>query len=362
MFARMEASPEELIDDAEAIGKLELVSGPEPVLRSQAWTFTYPAQEHKISRGEVIDPATGFDAGDVIELDREARLLVLKRGPKLADVPLPTALAPGRPYRTDAQEDALMRIGRSLLAGDRRYPALESVLRRVPHPGPIQTNDLDELERLLLALDGGHLFIQGPPGSGKTWTGGRLIARLLAAGKRVGVASTSHKAIHKLLDEVEAGADELGLDLTRLQEGERRQPRVVLRERADRELAPTPRTASAGRSRRGRPGSSQIRASTGTLDYLFVDEGGQVSLADALAMGTCARNLVLIGDPMQLGQVLQGTHPEGAGASVLEHLLGTRRRSPRIAASSSSGRSGSTRTSTATSRRRSTRGGSSPTR
>ena len=46
-------------------------------------------------------------------------------------------------------------------------------------------------------------MIQGPPGSGKTWTSGRLIARLLAHGKRVGVASTSHKAIHKLLDEVE---------------------------------------------------------------------------------------------------------------------------------------------------------------
>ncbi len=109
------------------------------------------------------------------------------------------------------------------------------MLRRTPHPSSVQTNDLDELERFLLSLDGGHLFVQGPPGSGKTWTGGRLVARLLAAGKRVGVASTSHKAIHKLLDEVEAGADELGLDLARLQEGERRQPGVVLRERPDRE-------------------------------------------------------------------------------------------------------------------------------
>jgi uncharacterized protein len=60
----------------------------------------------------------------------------------------------------------------------------------------------------------------------------------------------------------------------------------------------------------------------GALDYLFIDEAGQVSLADALAMGTCARNVVLLGDPNQLGQVLQGTHPEGSNASVLEHLLG----------------------------------------
>ena len=62
-----------------------------------------------------------------------------------------------------------------------------------------------------------------------------------------------------------------------------------------------------------RHGSSAIPTTTRTLDYLFIDEAGQVSLADALAMGTCARNLVLIGDPLQLAQVLQGTHPDGAG-------------------------------------------------
>ncbi len=59
------------------------------------------------------------------------------------------------------------------------------------------------------------------------------------------------------------------------------------------------------------------------LDYLVIDEAGQVALADALAMGTCAHNLILLGDPLQLAQVSQGTHPPGAGVSVLEHLLGT---------------------------------------
>ena len=39
-------------------------------------------------------------------------------------------------------------------------------------------------------------------------------------------------------------------------------------------------------------------------------------------MGTAARNIVLLGDPLQLAQVSQGTHPEGTGHSVLEHLLG----------------------------------------
>jgi superfamily I DNA and/or RNA helicase len=59
-----------------------------------------------------------------------------------------------------------------------------------------------------------------------------------------------------------------------------------------------------------------------SLDYLFIDEAGQVSLADALAMGTAARNLVLVGDPQQLDQVIQGTHPAGTDASVLKWLIG----------------------------------------
>ena len=67
------------------------------------------------------------------------------------------------------------------------------------------------MKELVLSLDGRHLVIQGPPGSGKTWTSGRLIAHLLAHGKRVGVASTSHKAIHNLLDAVEEAAAESGV-------------------------------------------------------------------------------------------------------------------------------------------------------
>ena len=67
------------------------------------------------------------------------------------------------------------------------------------------------MKELVLGLDDRHLVIQGPPGSGKTWTSGRLIAHLLANGKTVGVASTSHKAIHNLLDAVVEAAGEIGI-------------------------------------------------------------------------------------------------------------------------------------------------------
>ena len=117
-FDRVEKTAEELVEDSESIGRLARVSGPESVKRSKAYVLTFPAQEHKLGQGQdVLDPATRTGAGEILELDREARRLVLKRGPSLEDVPLPEALIPGEPYRTPDQEDALQRLGRSLLAG-----------------------------------------------------------------------------------------------------------------------------------------------------------------------------------------------------------------------------------------------------
>jgi uncharacterized protein len=58
------------------------------------------------------------------------------------------------------------------------------------------------------------------------------------------------------------------------------------------------------------------------LDYLFVDEAGQVSLADIVATGLSAKNIVLVGDQMQLGQPTKGKHPGGSGVSGLDYLMG----------------------------------------
>src|SRR5204862_3704552 len=61
---------------------------------------------------------------------------------------------------------------------------------------------------------------------------------------------------------------------------------------------------------------------TNSVDVLFVDEAGQKSLADVLAVSGATTQLVLLGDPQQLAQPSKGSHPEGAELSALEHLLG----------------------------------------
>ena len=62
-------------------------------------------------------------------------------------------------------------------------------------------------------------------------------------------------------------------------------------------------------------------SAVGLVDYLFVDEAGQVSVANLMGMSPSTRNIVLLGDQMQLGQPTQGSHPGESGLSTLQYLL-----------------------------------------
>ena len=182
--------------------------------------------------------------------------------------------------------------------------------------------------RLALALDGGVLPIQGPPGSGKTYTGARMIAAIANAGLRVGVTANSHKVIRNLLDEVCRAADEIGVDLTCIQK---------VPDRADDE----PRlqfTTDNAVCFSALQSDCQVAGGTAWLwarpdardavDVLFVDEAAQMSLANVLAVSQAAKTVVLLGDPQQLDQPTQGSHPEGVDTSALDHILEGRQTIP----------------------------------
>ena len=327
-FARGEMTPDELVEDSESVGQLEPDGSVEKVARSQAYGMRFPVQQHKLDVGdEVFDPKTLDGAGEIHEVDSVAGTLKLKRGPKFEDVPLPEGLIPGGAWNTKAQQKALMRAGRSLAAGDGRYPHLERLLRREPPLGGerVQREGLDAIRELVRDLEGSYLFIQGPPGSGKTWTGARLITYLVdECDKRVGVASQSHKAIHKLLSEIEDDARARGISFRGLKKSSGGGETVWDTDFFD---STENNAAFVDADHDVFAGTGWLFAREeldGALDYLFIDEAGQTSLADALALGTCARTLVLLGDPVQLAQVTQAIHPGEAGNSVLAHLLGER--------------------------------------
>lgn len=336
-YERLDAEPEELLEDSEAIAMLivDERAEPRPEKQSTVHRLSFPEQETKLGPGSAVrDPADGESPGSVVAMDADEGWLELKRGPSKEGRPLPRALIPAGPIPTPEQQAALRRLAAAVIAdGGSSYQAAAGILRResprladrpagaaIDHEGM----ELEELKGIVASLDRSHLFIQGPPGSGKTYTGARLIVDLIARGKRVGVTATSHQAIHNLLAEVEEVAVEQGFSFRgakKCNRGDRPSefasrhgliesvPENV--ELNDPELSLTAGTAW-----------HYSREDTARLDYLFIDEAGQISLADALAMATAADNVVLLGDPQQLPHVSQATHPEGSSLSVLEHLLG----------------------------------------
>lgn len=343
-FNRCTFDQDELIADPDCLGGLVPVgSGPVRMeRRSAVWAFGFPPQEHKFRpRADALDPATGRPAGQILVLDDERATLELKRGPSLASIPLPAGLIPGTPLKTDAQKGALRRLADEVAATGShgaRFAALRDILFLRPprlvdraQGSPLQDEaqavSVEDARRLCTALDDSYLVVQGPPGSGKTYMGGRLIATLLSRGKKVGVAALSHKAIHKLLEEVEdvilSGEVPVG-PFRGLKKSSPDHPDSEFPSRTGFIGTSAENAAFADPSIDLMAGTAWLFSRPeleGRLDYLFIDEAGQISLADALAMGTAARNLVLLGDPQQLPQVSQGVHPGRSGASVLEHLL-----------------------------------------
>jgi len=339
-FERLKKSQQELVDeDAEALAGL-FDSGAErrEVKRSQIYRLGFPTQESKIGPPSAVDWDTGKPV-NVVSVSDAGNFVEISRGKARAGEPLPTALIPGGPIATEPQRAALRRFSAAMIGDglDRatRYRAARDILMRKPArvkgivPGAtLQTGsfDLEQTKRVVGDLDESTLFIQGPPGSGKTYNGAQLILHLIGQGKRIGVSSNSHKAIHNLLEEIESFADELGVSFRGLK-------RCSGEDSTFRSKRDDPLIESSSQSGDFPPGPGiQLVAGTAwlfareemdsTLDYLFIDEAGQISLADAIAMATSARNVVLLGDPLQLAQVSQGVHPGGAGCSVLAHLLG----------------------------------------
>jgi RNase_H superfamily len=178
-FRRHTMTDDELVDDGEAIGCLEH-DGAAPFdlstlnrrARSHEWTLRIPAQQHHFDESDhAEDPREGGTAWTVSAIDNATGTIRLRRGNKLLHAALPSSIVPGSPFPTSKQRAALRRSAASVLAGDRRYPHLERLLRREPPLGgeSLQRRKLADQRALLDRLEGSYLVVQGPPGSGKTY-------------------------------------------------------------------------------------------------------------------------------------------------------------------------------------------------
>jgi predicted RecB family nuclease len=333
----LEADEADRLANPSVITGLELVEicPPEGKQRAGRAVFRFPAQElspevqsgkHAVFMYPIGDDGVVSFSADRIDVD--ARELVVAWADKLADAPIPAAVVVNDWVSPRPKPAALKDYARRVLDGTELVSdAVRATLLRRELPrfnagaGPTDgtfTAELDEIVRVAPHLNRSYLAVQGPPGTGKTYTGSRVIGELLERGRKVGVTAFSHAAIDNLVREV--------LKV---------RPSVrVLRQGATPE-DPAKRIAGAtydGNGDKWKKGSYDLLAGTSwmfsndkatdVLDVLVIDEAGQMGLADALAAMGSARNVILLGDPLQLAQVSLATHPGGAGASTLEHVLG----------------------------------------
>ena len=306
--------------------------------RDTLWVHTYefPEQQHNLGNGRPWCPEARDDAGELIGIDSECNLLRLKVAGKRVAKDI-HALIPGPPVRAPEQKAALLRVAQGYLDGTlaERFPATHDLLlaatprllNRLPglciQPASVEAT---QISHVVAELDASYLVIQGPPGTGKSTKGAAVIVDLLAAGKRVGILARGYKAIHNLLHKIEEEAEVRGvrfdgkLKYSTSTEGSMYGSRL-LRPMIANEPS-NDAFLEAHDLAAGTPWFFARGEQVGAYDYLIVDEAGQLALGDVLACAPSARNVVLLGDPLQLAQVSAGSHPLGSDLSILEHLLG----------------------------------------
>jgi predicted RecB family nuclease len=330
LFRLSDLSAEDLQQERAGLSGLEFVGTVGGTKRAPVHRYRFPLQDCEIRGEEALHAAGGAKLGTVEAISYETRLVDIKKRADTAAVH-PDAVFTHQFISSKELAEALLRIGTYVaqngLTGQGRFQAARDLLlRESPRLGgaPIQRPGESSLDAALriAPIVRGVLAIQGPPGTGKTHTGARMICALVKAGCKVGITANSHKVIRNLLEKVVAAAEEVDLDIRCIQKAA--EPEA---EQRHIKFAKTNEDVF-----RGLKSGCQVAAGTPWLwaraeandcvDVLFVDEAAQMSLANVLAVSQAAGTVVLLGDPQQLDQPTQGSHPDGVSVSALDHVLG----------------------------------------
>ena len=342
LFDRLGADETELFDDLDCLALCERTEREpfksKPRARNLSYEYRFnPQQEFKGSNGSFYLLGVESDEGRNVKVSLEAKdsdldngIIVVKAA---VEPPRLITLIPDELVSTKVIEQALAQIVSDYEQGmlsNEKSAVIDFLTRSHPRIKSYSGGDLitdkdsetklNQVIDIVKRLDSSYLTIQGPPGAGKTYTGSRVIAELLRNGAKVGISSNSHKAINNLLISTAKYCQQQG---------------IVASFYCSRETDDVLKRYDINQV-----GNSQILDSlvgpcvfgttawgfcrdelSGGFDYLFIDEAGQVSTANIVAMSRCANNLILMGDQMQLGQPSQGTHPAESGLSVLDYML-----------------------------------------
>ena len=345
-FERKNMSNDELIEDSECIGDLNLLKEPElnkETKRSYFYTYQFPDQEYKIKKGDKVSLANNIlvgslssSAGSVESLDQENKIIVLKKDSRSEKLGDKISIGKQEPMKVIDLEESVYKYIDTLFKGSTsNYSAIDDILKRTKprlkknkkETPIIKSYDfINEIPKAVLDLDNSYLIIQGPPGTGKTFYASNVIAELIKKKKKVAVSANSHKVIHNLLDRVEKICEEenipiKGMKYTSSGREEDYYKGKFIKNITNNKIVEELINDEATYLYAGTKYHLCKKMYDKKLDYIFIDEAGQVSLSDVVVLGSIAKNIVLIGDQMQLPQPTQGEHPGESGKSVLEYIL-----------------------------------------
>jgi uncharacterized protein len=318
----------DLIDERKGIFGLNFVGEHPDSKKTPVHSYTYPSQDVSLEIGKELIEPKGFKIGKIHDFSLDKRLIHIKKTNLSKDihpisvfineVVLPRELVPSlfkfvrEVLNIGIDGKGKYRAGRDLL--------LKRTLRLVENSAVEVSKEKDPFETslaLLLNLDQGVLPIQGPPGTGKTHLGGELICELVRRGKKVGVTAISHKVIRNLLDKAKERSDTKGINLDIRHKGKSDDKDPINLNNNEEAVRALNQNSVVG-------GTAWLWANDDfeeMLDYIFIDEAGQMSLANVITISRAAKNIVLLGDPQQLEQPTKGAHPENADISALEYVL-----------------------------------------
>jgi uncharacterized protein len=323
-------SDADLIDERAAVSGLTFEGVVGGTARAPIHRYRFAAQETELRGREDVHVGAGQKLGKLDAISHEDLTLDIKKRQDTKDLH-PSALFAHQVINSQVLADALVRLGEYVAAqgitGLGPYQAARDLLLRLPPRLAAQELRLAGEPPVESAVRVAHLLmgclpIQGPPGAGKTYTGAQMICGLVKAGKKVGITANSHKVIRNLLDATREAAAKAGQVLQCIQKvSEPEGDLSDLHFTADN--ATLIEALSGGYSVAGATAWFWARSDAHeVVDVLFIDEAAQMALANVLAVSQAAKSIVLLGDPRQLEQPIQGSHPEGTDVSALDHILG----------------------------------------
>lgn len=327
-FRLQELDAAERLRERDAIAELEPLGAPESVKQSWLLRYRFAPQETSLTKDKPLLDAAAKSFGRVASIDRVRRELTVKIAKTSWDRTHRDWLFTSQSFGAEPKPTALLAFAGDLVNGRREgWDAACALLFRetprlrdgVPWRVDGEGGQAQAL-RVIAALDRSVLAIQGPPGTGKTTTAAKMVEQLVRAGRSVGVSALSHAVIRNFLlkvDTVTEGRVRVGAKVEAPQDG-------CVRETTDNDEARGWIDARDVHVVGGTPWLWAHERFRGAVDVLFVDEAGQLALADVLALARGAKSLVLLGDPQQLEQPRKAKHPDGTDVSALAHVIGDR--------------------------------------